>query len=335
MGSNIYDVANAAKVSISTVSRVINNPELVSANTRKRVQEVMETLNFIPNSLARSLTSKSTQTIGVVVADITNPYYAELLRSIQDAGNDIGYSIISCNSHEDMARERRIISTLLEKQVDMIILVGGRGTGTDFTTHVLDLAKQIPVILCNEYLKGENIYSVVCDKSEGTQLAVRHLVSLGHKRIAFINGGAVYKPSADKMKGYKKALKEAGLAIQVEYIQYGDYHLESGSDCVEKLLALEEPPTAIITSNDLMALGAIKAIQALGKRVPEDISIIGFDDIYLNNYITPALTSVRQKLDELGKKSVALIPLIMEGKAPAKTIIHPDLVIRETCRKNS
>ncbi|MDD3456443.1 LacI family DNA-binding transcriptional regulator [Sphaerochaeta sp.] len=333
MASNIYDVAKAAKVSISTVSRVINNPDVVSSNTRDRVKQAMDTLNFVPNSLARSLTSKTTQTIGVVVADITNPYYAELLRSIQDAGNEIGYSIISCNSHEDMERERRIINTFLEKQVDMIMLVGGRGSGDEFNKHVYDLAKQVPVILCNEYLSGENLYCVVCDKAEGTHMAVKHLLSLGHTRIAFINGGAVYKPSLDKMKGYRKGLREAGLPIRPEYIQYGDYHLESGSDCVAKLLSLKEPPTAIITSNDLMALGAIKAIQALGRQVPKDISIIGFDDIYLNNYITPALTSVRQKLEELGRRSVSLIPLIMEGKAPAKTIIHPELILRQTCSR--
>lgn len=332
MAANIYDVAKLSQVSISTVSRVINNPDLVSPKNRNKVEKAMKELNYIPSAIARSLTNKSTKTIGVVVADITNPYYAQILLSIQDSANELGYSIISCNSHEDMEKEKILINTLLEKKVDVIMFVGGRRIGKEFNNQLFDLSKNIPVILCNEYIDHEDLYCVVCDKYKGAYDAVKYFISNNHRKIAFINGGEIFRPSQEKLNGYIDALKDSNIKIKSEYIENGNYHVESSYQCIKRLFNLEDPPTSILASNDLMAMGAIKALKKLNIKVPEDVSIIGFDDIFLNQYYIPEISSVSQKMQELGRISVNIIPQVLEKTANRKTIITPELIIRETCK---
>ncbi len=332
MGANIYDVAKIAEVSISTVSRVINNPDLVSKRNRDKVKNAMLELNYIPSAIARSLTNKITKTIGVVVADITNPYYAQILLSIQDSANELGYSIISCNSHEDMEKEKILITTLLEKKVDVVMFVGGRRIGNEYNNQLFELSKNTPVILCNEYIEYEDLYCVVCDKYKGAYDAVKYFISLNHKKIAFINGGEIFRPSQEKLNGYIDALKDSNIEVKEEYIENGNYHVESSYRCVERLFNLDNPPTAILASNDLMAMGAIKALKKLNLSVPADVSIIGFDDIFLNQYYIPEISSVSQKMKELGMVSVNIIPKVLNKTAEKRTIIKPELIIRETCK---
>lgn len=333
MAYTIKDIARMANVSIATVSRVVNHTGPVAKKTEKRVQDAMKELDYVPNNAARSLVTKSSKIIGVVVADILNPFYAEIIRAVQDRAEEQGYSVISCNTDEDIEKEKLAIQTLLQNQVSGIIMAGGRGKGSYYDEHIIELSKRIPLVLADEYLEAEHIYSVVCNKSKGAYEAVRYLIGLGHEKIAMITGYADYKPSIEKVKGYKKALKEAGIVCRDEYLKYGDYHMYGGSQNLKQLMNLKEPPTAIFTANDLMAMGAIRELNELGYRVPEDISIIGFDDIIMNAYMVPPLTSVKQEMTKIGHLSVEILNQLFKGEAvkKKKTVIEPTLVIRSTC----
>ena len=333
MNSTIVDIARKANVSIATVSRVMNGTGQVSEKTRKKVQKVIDENHYVPNSVARSLVMKSTRIFGVIVADILNPFYAEIIRSIQDEVDKAGYSIITCNSDEDMEKEKQCIQMLMEKHVDAIILAGGRGKGEFFNAHVHAAARQVPVVLVNEHLDGENIYSIVCNKKKGAFLGVNYLLELGHEKIAMITGYEDYKPSIEKLNGYKKALKEAGIPFRKEYVTYGDYHPDGGSKNVRDLMELPNQPTAILAANDLMAMGAVRTLCDMGYRVPEDVSVVGFDDITMNQYFMPALTSIRQEMRLQGQMAVELLNQLFreETGIRKKQVVEPTLVIRNTC----
>lgn len=334
MSYTIKDIAKMANVSIATVSRVINGTGPVAQKTEKRIHEIIKELNYVPNNVARSLVKQSSRTIGVIVADITNPFYAEIIRAIQDQADEDGYSVISCNSDEDMEKEKQCIQMLLENQVSGIIFAGGRGKDDYYNAHVREVAKKIPVVLANEYLDGENIYSIVCNKAKGAYEAVSCLIQMGHRRIGIINGYQEYKPSIEKLRGYKKALKEAGIPYRESYVKYGDYHIDGGEKHVEELMMQEEPPTAILAANDLMAMGAVRALKHLGYRVPEDISVIGFDDIRMNQYTQPELSSVRQEMTKQGHLAVKILDQLFSGEVlpKKKTVMEPTVVMRESCR---
>lgn len=335
MNYTIKDIAKMANVSIATVSRVINETGTVSKKTEKKINDIIKEINYVPNNVARSLVKQNSKTIGVIVADIMNPFYSEIIRAIQDQADIDGYSVISCNSDEDMDKEKQCIQMLLENQVSGIIFAGGRGKGDYYNAHVIEVAKKIPVVLADEYQTGDNIYSIVCNKSKGAFEAVSYLIELGHRRIAIINGYQEYKPSIEKISGYKKALKEAGIPFDEKYVKYGDYHLNGGERNIKELMELDEPPTAVFTANDLMAMGAVKALKSLGYRVPDDVSVIGFDDIMMNEYTIPNLTSVRQEMTAQGRLAVQILHQLFTGekKPKKKYTIEPVLSKRDSCRK--
>ncbi|MEG0688497.1 MAG: LacI family DNA-binding transcriptional regulator [Hungatella sp.] len=334
MNYTIKDIARRANVSIATVSRVINKTGSVAQKTEKRILAITRELNYVPNNVARSLVKQSSKTIGVIVADIMNPFYAEIIRAIQDQADEDGYSVISCNSDEDMGKEKQCIHMLLENQVNGIIFAGGRGKGDYYNQQVVDVAKIVPVVLADEALEGDNIYSIICNKSKGAYEAVHYLIELGHRNIAMINGYQEYKPSIEKLKGYKKALKEAGIPYCDKYIKNSDYHLDGGMNHVKELMNLEDPPSAIFAANDLMAMGAIKALKDLGYKVPKDISVIGFDDIAMNEYTMPALSSVRQEMTLQGHMAVQILHKLFsnEENPKKKYTIEPSLIKRDSCQ---
>jgi LacI family transcriptional regulator len=307
MNYTIKDIAKRANVSIATVSRVLNDTGPVAPKTKKLIDEIIAELNYHPNNIARSLVKKSSKTIGVIVADILNPFYAEIIRAIQDEADANGYLVISGNSDEDMEKEKICIQMLLENQVSGIIFAGGRGQGEYYNKQVIETAGTVPVVLVDEYIEGENIYSIVCDKAKGAFEAINYLIELGHKNIAIITGYEGYRPSVEKVRGYKKALNKAGIAVCNDYIKYGDYHFAGGEEKVRELMSLDKPPTAILTANDLMAMGAIRTLRNMGYRVPKDVSVIGFDDIIMNEYMVPELTSVRQEMSIQGHRAVQIL----------------------------
>lgn len=336
MRYTIKDIAKRANVSIATVSRVINKTGIVAHETEKKIHEIIKELDYVPNNVARSLVRQKSKTIGVIVADIMNPFYSEIIRAIQDNADENGYSVISCNSDEDMEKEKQCIHMLMENQVSGIILAGGRGKGKYYNDHVVELASAIPVVLVNEHLKGDNIYSIVCDKAQGAYEAVSYLRSLKHERIAIITGYKDYKPSIEKLRGYKNALRDTGIEFREEYVKYGDYHIDGQENNVKELMSLKEPPTAVFTANDLMALGTIRELNKIGYCVPTDVSVIGFDDIVMNEYTIPALTSVKQEMTYQGHLAVDILHQIFsgEGSPKKKYIIQPVIAKRDTCCDN-
>ena len=333
MSISIDDIAREAGVSTATVSRVINKSPQVRPKTAAKVEAVMRKNNYLPNSIARSLASKSSKTIGIIVASITNPAYSEMIRSIQDEAEKYGYVTIICNSDENMQKEREYIDMLLEKQVAGVIFPGGRGIGDKYNGHIIELSKKVPVVLANEYLEGSNIYSIVCDKQKGSYDMIRHFLALGHREIAMITGYGNYNPSIEKYQGYSKALEEYGIAIREDLVIYSNYQMIGGYKAALKLMKLAVPPTAILTANDLMVIGCMRALQKHGVRVPQDIAVAGYDDIKINHYFHPAITSVSQDINEIAHMAAKTLISVLNKNddVPTKQIIQPVLRIRESC----
>jgi LacI family transcriptional regulator len=333
MSISIDDIAREAGVSTATVSRVINKSPRVRSQTAAKVEAVMRKHNYLPNGIARSLASKTSKTIGIIVASITNPAYAEMIRSIQDEAEKYGYVTIVCNSDENMQKEREYIDMLLEKQVAGVIFPGGRGIGEKYNGHVIELSKKVPVVLANEFLAGSNIYSIICDKRKGAYDMIRHFLALGHREIAMVTGYSNYNPSIEKYEGYREALEECGIAVRDDLVIYSDYLMPGGYKAALTLMKLKVPPTAILTANDLMAIGCMRALQKHGVRVPQDIAVAGYDDIKINRYFHPAITSVSQDINEIARLSAKTLISVLnkEPNVPSKQVLQPVLQIRESC----
>lgn len=328
--ATIREVAQKAGVSYATVSHVINNTRFVSEETRARVQEAMAELNYRPNAVARSLRSGKTNTIGLILPDSSNPYFAEIGRAIEEEAFGLGYSIILCNMELDPDREILYIDVLLKKQVDGIIFVA---TG-DYLPHLALLREQnIPVVMIDRHLPDQEVDTVSTDNYQGGCLATQHLLSLGHRRIACITGpSSQITPSGNRLKGYRQALEDARVDYDEQIVCLGDFHPRSGFEITQKLFQLPQPPTAIFACNDLMALGALRAANQAGLRVPQELSIVGFDNIDLANFINPPLTTVSQEQEHLGIWATrTLVRRITDRQIPyVQEVLPTRLVVRES-----
>lgn len=326
------DVAELAGVSTTTVSHVINNTRHVDELTRESVEFAMKELQYQPNYLAKSLRSGETKTIGLIIPDSSNLFFAEISHIIEDIGFDNGYTVILCNSDDRLDKQTKYLDLLISKQVDGIVLIS-----------VISEKAQY------ERLKGENIPVVVVDRDDGTNatdlvlvdnyeggyLAVEHLLSLGHRDIACITGPSSTSPSADRFHGYKQALTDRSVQIKKEYIKTGDFHFESGEKMMDELLSLSSPPTAVFVCNDMMAIGAIRAIRNKGLDVPNDLSIIGFDNIPISRAITPALTTISQPIKKIAEEAMNILFDRMKGNisSPFKEVVLlPELIIRKSTK---
>jgi len=297
------DVAQRAGVSTSTVSHVVNDTRFVTPELVQRVRDAMAELGYQPNAVARSLRRKETFTLGMIVPDNANPFFAMMARAIEDTCYQQGYSLILTNSEGDAARELSNVNVLLSKQVDGLIFVAV-GMGNQDLLRVLHSA---PVIVVDRDLPGVDVDAVLVDNLSGGYQATRHLIELGHRRIACITGPSETTPSADRVTGYRRALVEAGLPVDETLIVRGDFQFASGFTGAKALLAHRNPPTAILACNDLMAVGCIAAATELGQQVPAELSVVGFDDITLASYTTPPLTTVSQPIEEIGRLATQLL----------------------------
>lgn len=327
--TTIREVAERAGVSLTTVSHVINNTRFVSEEKKLRVQEAMQELNYRPNALARSLRSGKTHTLGLILPDSSNPFFADIGRSLEATAFDLGFSVILCNTEGDPSREEFYVDVLSKKQVDGMIFVA---TGDQANSLNLLLEENIPVVVVDRCFPEIEVDTVITDNRLGGQLATQHLIELGHKRIACITGPSNLTPSAERVTGYQEAVEEAGIALDPALIMQGDYHPKSGQNVTSAMLKLKNPPSAIFACNDLMAIGAMRAVVAAGLRVPEDISIIGFDDIELARYSTPPLTTIAQPILEIGSEAARLmVDRIKDEKLLPQQIVLPTrLVLRES-----
>jgi LacI family transcriptional regulator len=298
------DVAEQAGVSVTTVSHVINNSRPVNPETRTRVEDAMQTLGYQPNVLARSLRRGKTNTIGVILPDNANPYFAEVVRGIEDKSFSQDYSVILCNSDNDLDKERLYTNVLIEKQVDGIIFVAA-GLSAD---NIHNLQKRgVPSVLVDRQVPGVQLDSVFANNQGGGFLATKHLIDLGHKSIACISGPQGVRSSSERIAGYRQALGSAGLRANPDWVIEGDFQYQSGFDAAKSLFKLGSKPTAIFACNDLMAIGAYRYAHENHLRIPQDISIIGFDDVRLAEFTNPPLTTIRQSKAKMGSQAAELL----------------------------
>lgn len=331
----IYDIAKEADVSVTTVSRVLNGTAPVKASTKETVLRVIEKYKFQPNALARSLIKKETGTIAMIVPDITNPFFPEVFWGSENEAREKGYTFFLCNSAGEYGRESEYLSILREKRVEGIIFVGGRinlaNCPPELVQEVVDTAQGIPVVLVNGNLAKGNLHRVYTDEGAGAALAAQHVIDLGHREIAFIGGMEAMTTTIQKVKAVKRKLEESGLTLRKDRLLFGEFSITAGRELMSRLLDQADRPTAVICVNDFTAIGAIKAATERGLRIPQDISIVGFDDSPLSTAVIPELTTVTQNTHELGKLAVERIYQINNG-LPAKrgTVLQPKLVVRQS-----
>jgi LacI family transcriptional regulator len=326
----IYDVAREASVSMATVSRVVNNNPNVKPQTRKKVFEAIERLGYRPNAVARGLASKKTTTVGVVIPDISNAIFAEVARGIEDIANMYHYNIILCNADKRKDKEIRVINTLLEKQVDGLLFMGGAVT----EDHIQAFrTSSVPIVLCATTDEGDNYPSVDIDHTVAADDAVTTLIESGHRRIAMISG-TLEDPSNGyaRYQGYKNALERAGIPIQDDLVRIGNYRYESGLEVAQYFLEMQDKPTAIFSANDEMAIGAIHAIQDKGLKVPEDVSIISVDNVRMASMVRPLLSTVAQPMYDIGAVSMRLLTKLMKKETitSSRVILPHEVILRQS-----
>ncbi|MGG4035150.1 catabolite control protein A [Paenibacillus cisolokensis] len=330
MTVTIYDVAREAGVSMATVSRVVNNNPNVKPQTRKKVYEAIERLGYRPNAVARGLASKKTTTVGVVIPDISNAIFAEVARGIEDIANMYHYNIILCNSDKKKEKEIRVINTLLEKQVDGLLFMGG--AVTDEHLQAFKTAN-VPIVLCATTDENGVIPSVDIDHEAAAYDAVSTLIAQGHKRIAMISG-TLQDPSVGfaRFSGYKRALEQGGLKYDETLVRIGNYRYESGVEAMNYFLDLPEKPTAVFSATDEMAIGAIHAIQDHGLKVPADISVISVDNSRMASMVRPQLTTVAQPMYDIGAVSMRLLTKLMkkENVEQSKVVLPHEVISRQS-----
>ena len=329
--ATMNDVARVANVSIATVSHVINGTRFVSAERVERVQAAMQQLGYTPDATARSLRVGRTDTIGLVIPDNSNPFFAALARWIEEAGFEAGYTTILANSNERPDREHRYVSTLVSKRVDGLILSPSRG---DHGTLARLLANAgTPVVVVDREAELPNADFVMYDNEGGSHEAARYLIELGHTTIGCIAGPADATSATERVTGFRRALAEADLPLPDHAVVEADFHFSGGREATARLLGTGERFTALFAANDLMAAGALRELAERGIAVPRDMSVIGFDDAPLAEMISPALTTMRQPLQEMAHAAVSLLLSRVtnaDGADPTRTILPTSLVIRES-----
>lgn len=319
-------VAKEAGVSIATVSRIINGTAKVSAERKQAVDAAIAKLNFRPNAAARGLALGKSNTIGVITQAIDSPFYGEGLRGIEDYLQQRGYTALFMSGNWDEDDEERCMSELLSRRVDGIIIFSGRLEDRQLASY----AKQVPLVVSGRSLKAPNIFSLPVDDEQGAWLATRHLIGLGHKRIAFISGILDHPDASLRFNGYRRALAEAGIAHDPKLVVPGDFHEEGGVEATLKLLKSGNKFTALFCVNDQTAYGACLALYRSGLNCPRDVSVVGFDDLHSSSYRVPPLTSVRQSIRVLGESSGAAMLQMLQGERPDISLPQVELIVRES-----
>ncbi|PGS56415.1 catabolite control protein A [Bacillus sp. AFS041924] len=332
MTVTIYDVAREANVSMATVSRVVNGNPNVKPTTRKKVNEAISRLGYRPNAVARGLASKKTTTVGVIIPDISNTFYAELARGIEDIATMYKYNIILSNSDENIEKEITLINNMLAKQVDGILFIGG--TITDVHKEEYEKAG-VPIVLATTYDESNKIPSVNIDYAQAAFDAVDYLIKKGHQKVAFVNGPTETNIiGLSKLEGYKRALQENGIEFDEELITYGDNTYESGSEAFESFHERNIIPSAIFVASDEMAIGVIHSAQDHGILVPNNLEVFGFDNTRLALMVRPKLSSVAQPMYDIGAVAMRLLTKYMNKETVEdNTVILPHhLQIRQSTK---
>jgi len=324
----LLDVARLAGVSTATVSRALEKPQSVAQTTRARVMKAVVGCGYTPNIVARNLRRQETRLITILLADVTNPFFNEIVRGIEQVARENGYSVLLADSENDPGQENAYGNLLATKRTDGMILLNGRlpvGLQLPAETSV-----EAPIVVACEYLPNIDLPTVQIDNVAAAKQATEHLLQLGHRRIGFITGPVWNVLSRDRLYGYRDAILEGGLAFDQALVVNGDFSIRSGIGATESLINLPSPPTAIFASNDEMAFGVIRAARDAALRVPEDISVVGFDDIRFAAFVDPPLTTVRQPGQEIGRRAMVHLIKILSGErvADRRILLPTELIVR-------
>lgn len=325
--ATIKDVAARAGISYTTVSHVVNGTRPVSDPVRDKVEAAIAELGYVPSGVARSLRARATGTLGLLVPNASNPYFAELARGIEDHAERNGYSVILCNSDDDIDKQLRYLRVLVERRIDGLI-VATVASDKAFAEALAGL--RVPLMLVDRSLDGVTADRVQVDHERGGFLATQHLLELGHRRIACIGGPASTQVVQLRAAGYRRAL--AGAKVEALPVVDCAFTSPAGYAAAQALLADHEPPTAIFAGNDMIALGVLRAAAERGVRVPEQLSVVGFDDIEVSRYLYPALTTVGQSIGQLGETAAArlLARIRTPDLSAEQQLVEPTLVLRES-----
>ena len=321
-------VAERAGVSPSTVSRILNGTAQVSEDKQALVKAVIEELGFRPDPAARSLAGGRTMSIGVLTQFIDSPYYGEALRGIEDELHKANYVPLFVSGHWNEAEEKNRLFMLQERKVDGIIVL----TGKLADETLVDMAANIPVVVTGRRLTAPNLFSIDFDNTEGACLAVRHLHALGHRRVAFISGPLDHPDATQRLQGYREEAQRKDMVLDDSLVVYSDYQESGGFRAMNDLLSASVQFTAVIAANDQMAYGARLALHRAGLRVPEDVSLLGFDDLPHSAFTLPPLTSVRQSVYEIGTSAAKAMFDLLNKRNPPSRLVEAELVVRESTR---
>lgn len=325
---NILDVAAKAGVSRSTVSRVLTNSGRVDPETKQKVLAAMKELNYQPSQVARNLRRKETNLIAVLIPCISNPFFGSLVQGMEEVAAGKGYHVILCNMGEDPVRQMEYLQMLERKQVDGVILTALRNPLEEVKAYL----QHGPIVLASEYVEDDSLPAVVIDNIKAAECVTEHLIQKGHKRIGFINGPEHIILCRDRQKGYMQTLEKYGIPVSHDLIMSSDFTMEGGFACAKQLLALEEKPGAIFAANDEMAVGVIQAVQEQGLRIPQDIAVVGFDNVQVSRVVQPNLTTIGQPIFQIGVKSMELLMSCLERDVleDKRIVLEANLCIRES-----
>jgi LacI family transcriptional regulator len=322
----IQDVARKAGVAPITVSRVINNSGYVSDETRQKVEAAVSELNYVPNTIARSLRLKQTHTLALVLTDITNPFWTTVARSVEDVANAAGFNVFLCNTDESVAKQDGYLRALLQKRVDGVLLVPAE---MDVELLPWIQGQDTPIVVVDRRVAYAPVDVVRCDAEGGAYQLVRHLLDLGHRRIAVLSGPQEVSTAADRVAGYCRAMAEAGIEVEPEWLRFGRFTQASGYEMAQQLVRSESRPTAMFGVNNFIALGALRALKEAGIRVPEDVSLVAFDDFASEFVVEPFLTVADQPAYEMGRRAAELLlaRLSEDGPDSYQEVVLPTRVI--------
>lgn len=330
--NNIYTIAKEAGVSPATVSRVLNKSVPVSEEKRKRVEAVINKYDYRPNALARGLIKTRTYTIGIIVSDLTNPYYSMLTTSCEKAIDNLGYVPMTCSTNNRHELEVKYLQKMYDMRMDAIILMGGKSdemeTDPDYAVLVDRISNTIPIVTTGK-VEGARCYSISIDEGKATDLLMEYLVNLGHEKIAMVGGFQKYKSTYDKRICYKSAVKRYGLKYCEDYVIECDYTIEAGYSEIKKLIKKKEVdfPTAIIAINDFAAAGMIQALNELSISIPKDASIVSYDNTYIADILIPKVTGISYSYTEYGCAIVSSAVNVLEGESvEGKKLLQPKLI---------
>ncbi|MGI6854224.1 LacI family DNA-binding transcriptional regulator [Mesorhizobium sp. 1B3] len=327
----MIDVAQAAGVSIATVSAFINGTSNVSPELAQRIETAIGAIGYQRNAIARSLKTGATRTIGLTVADIRNPFFTDVVATIQQVLNKAGYAVMLCSNDEDTAKQDDQIKLLLDRMVDGLIIAPA---GEDDVMKRLVTTARKPVVLIDRICDGLDIDAVVLDNLKALFDVTSYLLGLGHRRIGYLSGPPDTSTGRDRLTGYRKALGAAGVEFVADLVRDGSYREADGYRAAMQLLTMPEQPTAIVSANNLMVIGAMRAIRDMGLTCPADISVASMDDFPWADAFSPRLTTVAQPVEAIGEQAANLLLERLQGRAPErarKIVLHGSLVVRNSC----